>query len=330
VRLKAVCDTNTKLVKGTARGIGHETQWYDDASVMLEMEHLDLVDICVPPQGHFSLAMQAIERGCHVAVEKPTALSLEQAQRMVAAADDRKVKLFVIRQSLFNPVIMKAKNLLQRGALGDLISMEITFLDSPDSWEQWIKDRAHWSHALPGGHFFDALPHPLYIMHAFLGELNVEAVNARKLTNHDWVVADDLFVLLSSKRGAGSIHVGFNSAKPVGYIDIHGTKENLRIFPFSLTSINYKGCELAPLPLAMENLSQSWQMVVGTTKAALTFFSRSYRGGHSIIIPKIVESIRNNTEPPVCLEDVLEVMRALEEICQQIEAMRQRGVRKIV
>jgi predicted dehydrogenase len=321
IKIKAVCDTNIILARKAALTIGNDTKWYNDAQVMFEKEGLDIVDICVPPQYHFSLAMLAVEHDCHIVLEKPAAQSFEETQKMLAAADQRNIKIFIIHQSIFNPAIVKAQNLINKGNLGDLTSVEITFLDSPDSWEQVMKNRNHWSHKLPGGHMFDALPHPLYIMLAFLGELNVEAVNTRKYSSSDWIIADDLYVLLRGKQANGVIHLGFNSPCSVGYIDIHGTKGNLRLLPFSLTSVNYKGCKLKPLPLAFENLSQGWQMVTGTARSCLTFFSKDYRGGHGVLIPKIIECIKTGSDVPVPYDDILEVMRALEDICSRIEAM---------
>lgn len=72
VDLCAVCDLNEKIAKETARDF-RISNAYSNVSEMLSKEALDIVDICVPSQVHAPVAVEAIEKGCDVIMEKPMA-----------------------------------------------------------------------------------------------------------------------------------------------------------------------------------------------------------------------------------------------------------------
>src|SRR5262245_11145127 len=69
----------------------------------------DVVHILTPPQTHAPLALQAMHAGCHVLVEKPMAVNLEEAEAMEAAARLRGVKLCVDHNHLFDPAVVAAR-----------------------------------------------------------------------------------------------------------------------------------------------------------------------------------------------------------------------------
>ena len=119
VEIVAVCDQREEVARAVARRWGVPAA-YGDLSQMLSSEKLDFVDICTPPLTHCQLAMQAMEARLHVLVEKPMATMLSEADEMVATAREYGVKLCVIHNILFSPVVQKAKSLIDTGAIGEL------------------------------------------------------------------------------------------------------------------------------------------------------------------------------------------------------------------
>ena len=75
VELVAVCDINEDLARRVARRF-NISRYFTDSNKMLVEEVVDVLDICTPPEGHATLAIQAMETGHHVLVEKPLALNL--------------------------------------------------------------------------------------------------------------------------------------------------------------------------------------------------------------------------------------------------------------
>ena len=71
------------------------------------LSECDVVDICTPTSTHRDLTVQAAELGKHVICEKPLALTLDDADRMIRACDRNRVRLFVVKQNRFNVPVQK-------------------------------------------------------------------------------------------------------------------------------------------------------------------------------------------------------------------------------
>ncbi len=313
----AICDKNEDLVKKTARkfNIG---RYYTDLSEMLSREEVDMVDICTAPQTHLALSIQAIEAGCHVLVEKPMALNLREFDEMASAAKQHNVKLCQVHNILFEPVMMKARATVSKGSIGDVVGIDIQTLHSQASTKPMLMNREHWCHSLPAWIFTETLPHPIYLAAAFLGKLEPIGTYTRKSSSYDWVVADEIRIILKGRKGMGTISYSCNSAKSKTIIDIHGTKKHLRIDLLNSVITEYGvGTESRP-SRALENLGQSFSILAGTVSTSLSVISGKFRNGHYTLIQRFVESIQNNTEPPVTLQEARDVIEVVEKITTQI------------
>lgn len=80
------------------------------------------MSVCVPTTFHHSVVMEAIEHGKHVLVEKPIAFTLNEAEEMIAAAKEAGVILATGHVERFNPAVQKAKELIDDGVIGDIVS----------------------------------------------------------------------------------------------------------------------------------------------------------------------------------------------------------------
>jgi UDP-N-acetylglucosamine 3-dehydrogenase len=96
----------------------HGARAYSDYREMLEREHPSGVSIVVPTRDHFQVATDALDRGCHVLVEKPIASTIEEAEKLVEAARIADRVLMVGHIERFNPAIVELKNRLDAGQLG--------------------------------------------------------------------------------------------------------------------------------------------------------------------------------------------------------------------
>lgn len=314
-RIAAVCDKNEDLARGMAKRF-HINRYYADLSEMLEKEGLDMVDICTPPNIHATLSIQAIEAGCHVLVEKPMAFSVKEADEMMAASKRNHVKLCVVHNKLFEPVLMKARAMVNEGSIGDLVGIDIKDLSEAVAL---IANKDHWCHKLPGGILGEALPHPIYLAVAFLGNLEPVAVHTRKFSSYDWVVADEIRMILEGEKGVGAITFSCNSPKKDKVIiDIFGTERNLRIDLFNSVMTSYGVGGSSRPSRGLENLSQTFQLLTSTASAVVNVISGRFHCGHRTLIQRFIESIQNDTEPPVTMEEGREVVRVLEKITAQI------------
>jgi len=313
--LVAVCDEDEDSATSVAKRF-HISRYYTDFSQMLEKEELDMVDVCTPPKTHAALSIQAMETGCHVLVEKPLAISTQEADQMIRACKDCRVKLGVVHNLLFVPVAIKAKTMVSEGAIGDLTGMDIKY--SLYKYEGEIVDRDHWCHKLPGGIFGHKLPHPISLVMAFLGKVEPVAVHAMKLSSHDWMAADELRVILKGEKGMGTITSSLNWPQNTAMLDIFGTKMNLHIYFNNAVMSTYRLGGHGRLSRGLENVRQGFQLLAGTASTALNIVLRRHHYGHYALLRQFIDSVRNGTEPPVTAQEGREVIRVCEKIISQI------------
>ena len=119
VDLKNVVD----LDKNKAREISkrYNVEYELDPKKVLRDPEIDLVTICTPTVTHYELALRAIEAGKHVLVEKPMTDTVEEAEKIIKAADKEGVHLSVGFIERFNPAVQEAKKLIEQGRIGDVI-----------------------------------------------------------------------------------------------------------------------------------------------------------------------------------------------------------------
>ncbi len=91
---------------------------YDDYRKLLEDPEIDLVDICLPNFLHAEVAIAAMTAGKDVICEKPFATTLEDGERIVSVQKETGQRYFYAEDWIFAPALVRAKNLLEEGAIG--------------------------------------------------------------------------------------------------------------------------------------------------------------------------------------------------------------------
>ena len=131
-RLVAIADADSDRLKDLPPGV-RACRSYEE---LLE-SGIDAVSICLPTHLHCQVAVDALERGKHVLVEKPIAVSLEEAQCMLRAAKAAGRVLYVGMTHRFYPELREAKGLVDDGAIGSIVACNdcalehIGFLNTP-------------------------------------------------------------------------------------------------------------------------------------------------------------------------------------------------------
>ena len=154
VVIQAVCDKNEELAKKIALKYNIPNVFTSQAE-MLAAEKLDIIDICTPPQIHAPIAVEALEHGCHVLLEKPMALEARQAWELVGIAKSRELCLQVGHILRFNNALKLMRDLVAQEYLGNLYYLKLqwtTLMPSP----------------LNRDIIFDLGPHPVDILNYLL------------------------------------------------------------------------------------------------------------------------------------------------------------------
>jgi len=135
------------------------------------IEACDVVDVCRPPQSHAAIAQQAVAGGRHLVMEKPVVTDVADWDKLAKSVNEAKTKLAVIHNAKFLRSIQQAKRWVDDGRIGDVIRVHREFLTHA-STDRMLVGEGHWSHKLPGGRWFETLPHELYLTHWFAGPLD--------------------------------------------------------------------------------------------------------------------------------------------------------------
>ncbi|WP_124728463.1 Gfo/Idh/MocA family protein [Staphylospora marina] len=186
-KLVAVCDTNEARLAEFATG---EVKGFTDLAEMLKTD-IDVVCICTPSGLHARLAVQAAEAGKHVIVEKPMALTLEDADAIIDACERNGVKLAVVHPNRFRPAAVELKRMIDSGAFG-----KIGHVNATVRWNrnQAYFDQAPWrgTRAMDGGVLMNQAIHNMDLLLWMAGE--VEEVFTYDATRIRDIEAEDTSV----------------------------------------------------------------------------------------------------------------------------------------
>jgi predicted dehydrogenase len=162
VEVVALCDINEEILERTAREYGVTSIFTETARMYAETE-LDAVFICVGPQKHPELAIEALDAGLHVWTEKPPAMRASEVETMIAHRGDRVCAVGF--KKAYMPVTRKAAELMVREDFGTLRSMLAVYPMTVPSDGEGILERRQFVNWLANG------CHPLSLMLALGGRV---------------------------------------------------------------------------------------------------------------------------------------------------------------
>lgn len=157
-----------------------DVSWTLDYRELLARPDVDLVDVCVPNNGHAEIVLDAASAGKHIYCEKPLAMTVAEGRRMVEAVAQAGVTTQMTFNFRFFPAILRAKQLVDAGFLGRVFSFRgrydrSSYIDrsKPMAWK--LRKEAAGAGAL-----FDIASHVLDLFYFLLGD--VDAVHATLAT----------------------------------------------------------------------------------------------------------------------------------------------------
>jgi predicted dehydrogenase len=314
VHLAAICDVDLQAAR-QASAAGGIPSAYADVGEMLAKEKPDLVDICTPPKTHAKIAIQAIQAGSHVLIEKPMAQNLEECDTIIAAARENNVKVCVAHSDLFYYPFIEARKLVRDGVLGTFRGMQI-LLSTPTDYITSKSD--HWANKLPGGVFGESGPHIIYMTLAFINPVHKVSVNAMKLMDYPWSPFEDYRIDLIGENAASSVIMNYATKQWMARVEILGDNATLMVDLEAMSLVKYRREVLRPAQIGMSILSESGQLLKNLAVNGFRYASGSLRSTHDFIIDGFADSIINGTDSPVPAEEGRESVRIQNMIVEQL------------
>jgi predicted dehydrogenase len=168
IKLVGVCTAHRETAeKGLEHGYQFATTDYRE---LLDRKDIHIISCCTPNYLHKDELIQAVEAGKHVYCDKPLAMNLKEAREIVEAAKGTKATHQMTFEYRFIPAMMRAKQLVEEGFLGDVFSFRAEYLHSgyidPNRPMSWRLDKKQGG----GGALFDLGSHVLDLVRFLLGE----------------------------------------------------------------------------------------------------------------------------------------------------------------
>lgn len=218
LEIVAVCDIvpdhMEKVLAQVPEGRRQAIARYADYHQMLEDIKPDLVAIATESGKHAQQALDCIEAGCHVIIEKPIALSLQDADAIIQAGKDKGVLVCACHQNRFNKSIRKIREAMEEGRFGRLLhgTAHIRWNRGKDYYEQapW---RGTW--AQDGGALMNQCIHNIDLLRWMMGDEIEEVFAYTDNLMHPFIEAEDLgLALVRFSNGAYGIIEGTTNIYP--------------------------------------------------------------------------------------------------------------------
>jgi len=276
---------------------------YSDVDTLLAECECDIIDICLPNYLHHDACLKAARAGKHIIIEKPLALTLEQADEMIAVCKQHGRKLMYAEELCFAPKYERVKALVEAGAFGKLHMIKQAEKHSgPHSAWFYQPDCAG------GGVMMDMGCHGLAWMRWILGgNPKIKSVYSTMQTvMHDTPAEDHCITIVEFENGVTGVcenswakHGGMDD-----HIEVYGDKG------VSYADL-FRGN--AALTYALDGYDYAMEKAGSSKGWTFTVFEEAFNQGYPQELMHFVDCVRNDKEPKVTGEDgraVLEMMYA--------------------
>ena len=226
----AVCDVRDGAAKECADLAGCEA--YTSVASLLAGAQFDAAIVCTPPVSHESVTCELLQNGKHVLCEKPLAITVQAARRMIAAAERNGMILTMASKFRYAADVRRAREILLAGEIGDLVFAENAFTSFVDMRNRWNSDAA----VSGGGVLIDNGTHAVDILRYLLGNLrDIQVVEGRRMqglavedtvrlfvhndegvmgaADLSWSIDKELETFLRIYGSAGTILVGWRESR---------------------------------------------------------------------------------------------------------------------
>lgn len=246
-KLVAICDLDIEKCKNNSSL--YNVPYYTDYKEMLDKHEVEIVNIATPHGTHKTISVDVLKRKINVLVEKPMALSVEDCNTMIEAAEANAVKLFVVKQNRFNKPIALVKEAMDSKRLGKIFMVQCNVMwnrhDGYYKDSSWLGNKE-----LEGGVLQTQVSHFIDLLVWWFGDIE-EAKTIMDTLNHNIEIEDCGVSALKFDTGVlGSLFwtTCVYNVNYEGSITIIGEKGTIKIGGKYLNKIEFWDVQSFPLP----------------------------------------------------------------------------------
>lgn len=304
LELVAVCDVKPEAMEALLAKHSLEedetiARYTDHRALLADQPELELVAIATESGEHAHIALDCINAGINVIIEKPIAMSMADANEIIHRSRERGVKVCACHQNRFNVAVQKTRKALEAGRFGRLShgSIHVRWNRNRNYYDQapW---RGTW--AQDGGCLMNQCIHGIDLLRWMMGEDAVEVYGATRQQFHDWLEAEDVGMAVI-KFASGAV------ATVEGTVNVYPKNLEETLYLFGETgTVKVGGTSTNNLDVwDFVDEDESDQENKGLKEAT----SNVYGNGHTALYADVIDAIKTGRDPYV---DAVEGRNALE------------------
>ena len=304
----AVCDVIPEQMESllAKQGLEKDTsiKRYTDYKQMIEENQIELIGIATESGSHAEIALYCIDRGINLIIEKPIAMSMQDADEIIKRSEEKGVKVSACHQNRFNVAVQEARKALEAGRFGKLShgSIHVRWNRNEGYYTQapW---RGKW--ASDGGTLMNQCIHGIDLLRWMMGEEAEEVYGATRQQFHHYLEAEDVgMAVVKFKNGAIATIEGTTNVYPQNLEEtlyLFGETGTVKIGGKSTTNIDvWDFADETEADAANRGLQEATSNVYGN--------------GHTGLYADMMEAIKSNRKPyidAVAGRNALEIVLAI-------------------
>jgi len=316
VQIVAICDLSPAVAESIAERYAVPA-WFTDHAVMLREVKPEVVHITTPPTSHFRLAMDAMQAGAHVLVEKPATAALTELEQLVRYANERQLVLTEDYNYVFNHATREIARWVDNGALGAVVHVDVLMalnLFGPGGFAD--PNARHPALALAGGALADFLPHLASLAHRFAGvHRRAHAIWTKRRPSI--LPYDEMHAVVEGERATATLGFSANAQPDAFWLRVFGERAQATTNLFE-TRLTFERLRDGPKPL--QPLKNGLEEARAVRRAAIATLMRKFKPGPGAydgmwhLLTGTYEALARGTALPVPIENVIAVNRMVEAL----------------
>lgn len=306
-------------------------QAFSSLAELFDEARPEVVHITTPPQGHFELAQTCLDHGCHVYVEKPFTVWADEAEKLIAMANEKQLKVTVGHDDQFSHVSRRMRSLVRSGFLGGApLHMESYYcyeITKAGYSGALLGDKQHWARRLPGKLLQNVISHGIARIAEFLPRDSPEVITygftsplLRSLGETE--IIDELRVIIHDVDGTTAYFTFSSQMRPgLHGFRMYGAKNGLMLDQDQETLLKLRGVRyksyaekfVPPIVLAGQHLNNA-------SLNLRTFLQNDFhmKAGMKFLIESFYRSIVEGMPGPIPYREILLTARIMEAIFKDL------------
>ncbi|MBV9288057.1 MAG: Gfo/Idh/MocA family oxidoreductase [Hyphomicrobiales bacterium] len=315
VELAAICDLSPATAEAAAERYGIRS-WYTDHRAMLEKTRPDVVHVTTPPTSHFRLALDSLDAGAHVIVEKPVTPAFEELGTLVRRAQETGRHVVEDYNYVFNHAPQEIVRRIESGEFGAVTHVEVLIcLDILGPGGFADPNSPHPALTMAGGAIADFLPHLASLAYLFVGPYRTaQTVWGKRKSSV--LPFDEFHAVLDAERGTAALGFSSNSQPDAFWLRVYGERMHAAANLWE-TRLTFDGPHNVPKPLRA--FFSGLEEGKAIRRAALATLLRKFKGPGSYeglweLLGRTYRALADGSALPVTADQVLGVNRMVEAL----------------